>query len=220
MPNWCDNFLEIFYDSKNSEQVAYITSIKKAVDASNLLDFLKPMPKHQPDLNKPNPFFAKGGLGIDQQPFGRNNWYDWSVDNWGTKWDVNDASYEDFDNRLSITFLSAWSPPTLATMVLADKGFVFVHYYFESGIGFYGIQTNNGDNSADIDFSCSDIRNSGLVRDSLIEMCDRHDIDSAIVDIFGMEFCFHNPDADDDEAAVGSYEDNEEDDDDSVVEGA
>jgi hypothetical protein len=212
MPNWCDNLLEVFYDSKNPSQVSFINDLKKAVDAGNLLNFLKPMPKHQPDLNKANPFLAEGGLGIDQQPFGRNNWYDWSVNNWGTKWEANDSSCEDDGNKLSITFLSAWSPPTLATTVLADKGFLFFHYYFESGVGFYGVQSNDGDYSADIDFSCSDVRDVDKVRNSLIEMCERDNINTDIVDVFGMEFCFHNPDATDDEAAVGDFHnDNDED---------
>jgi len=186
MPNYCDNFLEIFYDSNNAEQVSYLTLLKKSIDDEALFNFLKPMPEDQLD-----------------------NWYDWSINNWGTKWDICDPYYEDDGQKVSITFTSAWSPPTLATSVLRDKGFVFVHYYFEGGVGFYGIFNNDGETSSDIKFNCRDVRNIDLVRNALIEMCNFHQIDSAIVHIFGMEYNYHNPDAEPDEICVG-FNDSEE----------
>ena len=44
--------------------------------------------------------------------YGADNWYDWCTRNWGTKWDVADASLVDEgDDCLEYHFLSAWSPP-------------------------------------------------------------------------------------------------------------
>jgi len=42
---------------------------------------------------------------------GSKDWYDWSINNWGTKWDAstNDTDYD--DNWLNISFDTAWSPP-------------------------------------------------------------------------------------------------------------
>ena len=60
----------------------------------------------------------------EQLMFKNNNWYDWNVRNWGTKWDVavnNDDKYPDTalhehksegeDQWLVYGFQTAWSPP-------------------------------------------------------------------------------------------------------------
>lgn len=42
--------------------------------------------------------------------YGHDNWWDWRVNNWGTKWQPDIAA--DFGDKFVIThFLSAWSPP-------------------------------------------------------------------------------------------------------------
>jgi len=67
-------------------------------------------------------------LPIEEQlMFKENNWYDWNVRNWGTKWDVavnNDDKYPDTvlhehksegeDQWLVYGFQTAWSPPAPA----------------------------------------------------------------------------------------------------------
>ncbi|SDA30295.1 hypothetical protein SAMN02910447_03163 [Ruminococcus sp. YE71] len=68
------------------------------------------------DFNKVIPMPAdvfKGDLGEkERELYGNNNWYDWSVANWGTKW--NSYGYENFEtaeNADTISFLTAWSAP-------------------------------------------------------------------------------------------------------------
>ncbi len=55
--------------------------------------------------------------------FRSNNWYDWNVRNWGTKWDVANADDEkyletelllDEETRLQYSFNTAWAPPVKA----------------------------------------------------------------------------------------------------------
>ncbi len=42
---------------------------------------------------------------------GHKDWYWWSVDNWGTKWDAVTTNY-DYDHQwLQVCFDTAWSPP-------------------------------------------------------------------------------------------------------------
>jgi hypothetical protein len=44
--------------------------------------------------------------------FGADNWYEWSYAHWGTKWNAYDVEIEsNFDDELSLSFYSAWSPP-------------------------------------------------------------------------------------------------------------
>jgi hypothetical protein len=108
MPNWCSN---------------YLIAPKKVLRAQikdGKLDFnmAVPMPKHQPDLSKPNPFFAEGGLGLEEQKkFESNNWYDWRVEHWGTKWNACDSYYD----VNGIDFTTAWSPPIPWLLALSKK---------------------------------------------------------------------------------------------------
>ena len=45
--------------------------------------------------------------------YGYDNWYDWQVNNWGTKWDINNEIHvDDFhDEGCTLVFQTAWSPP-------------------------------------------------------------------------------------------------------------
>ena len=44
-----------------------------------------------------------------RQKYGHSNWYDWNLDNWGTKWDCSDSTYNEKDKILQ--FQTAWSCP-------------------------------------------------------------------------------------------------------------
>jgi len=56
--------------------------------------------------------------------YGYKDWYDWSIANWGTKWNAYDFSivYED-DHELHVQFDTAWSAPTPIFNKLEDMGF-------------------------------------------------------------------------------------------------
>lgn len=55
----------------------------------------------------------KGNLGPrEQELYGKNNWYDWSVANWGTKWNAYGFEPDtDHSKEKEIRFLTAWSAP-------------------------------------------------------------------------------------------------------------
>jgi len=74
-----------------------------------------------------------------------DGWYEWRVDNWGTKWDVYDSTCDRIDaNALVLSFLSAWSPPMPIYEKLTDMGFDVTARYFDEGWMFIG-EYNNGD---------------------------------------------------------------------------
>lgn len=70
--------------------------------------------------------FSFGALTGIPEDFG-SNWYDWSLENWGTKWDAYDVSFDGIPDgpgamagaireieetwHLDFTFQTAWSPP-------------------------------------------------------------------------------------------------------------
>ncbi len=50
--------------------------------------------------------------------YGAENWYDWALENWGTKWGAYDGYKIDED---SVFFLSAWSTPLNGIIKLSNK---------------------------------------------------------------------------------------------------
>jgi hypothetical protein len=86
------------------------------------------------------------------------NWYNWNVANWGTKWSISDIYFEQpaDEDSIEFTFCSAWAPPVEAfrTWAESDGRVQFCLEYWEPGMGFVGSATYDGDCFAD---SCVDI---------------------------------------------------------------
>ena len=132
--------LEIFNDSEieivegklygKYERKSYETEekLRERLDAlrkadksyfTNIFDFnaVIPMPPHS------DTFFATGGLGDEERKkYGKNNWYDWSNEHWGTKWNSSEARLvsEDEDS-LEYWFDTAWGSPVPVIEELARK---------------------------------------------------------------------------------------------------
>ena len=59
-------------------------------------------------------FMEKIKRYINIKLYGHDNWYNWSIANWGTKWDACEPhiNHDDKD-YFSVNFESAWAPPVL-----------------------------------------------------------------------------------------------------------
>lgn len=81
---------------------------------------------------------------IIPQPFFDNDtdWYDWNVENWGTKWEIYDVVDWDWiePTHLSYAFETAWSPPEPVIEKLAElyPDIEITHTYSEMGAGYAG----------------------------------------------------------------------------------
>tara|TARA_E500000178_G_scaffold127555_1_gene127352 strand:- start:36 stop:650 length:615 start_codon:yes stop_codon:yes gene_type:complete len=128
-------------------------------DAKNgLLQFLHPMPKELLDTEAGPIAKTKAEKNARQArklEFGAENWYDWRVNNWGTKWEVcefygvdrqhlNDSPDE---STISFAFSSAWSPPIGAyEQFLSDNDNCSLKaWYYEGGCDFMGCWDNGDD---------------------------------------------------------------------------
>lgn len=122
MPNWCDNQATI----NGPTQV--ISEIKRILEdpEGELLNWMVPQPNFEGD----------------------QDWYAWNVENWGTKWDINDTSIDEDDENdsISFSFSTAWAPPVTAfeTWARGQEGVTFELKYFEGGVGFVGTATYDG----------------------------------------------------------------------------
>ena len=126
MPNWCYNTVELHHDD--------ITKID-ALEAELQKDDAQP-------LNHlcPNP---------------TGEWqYEWSVNNWGTKWDVSPMDWERFsDNCIRMNFDSAWSPPITLYEFLENEGWTVNALYHEPGMGFAGKFCDGFDEYYEFDYT-------------------------------------------------------------------
>lgn len=63
--------------------------------------------------------------------------------NWGTKWDINYSdSNRESDNEITISFETAWSPPTGFYTHMVENGYTIDANFMEEGIGFVGYYNN------------------------------------------------------------------------------
>jgi len=69
------------------------------------------------------------------------NWYNWNIENWGTKWSASDVYITDG----VVEFETAWSPPEPVIRALGERfpDITFIHDYIEQGIGFAGRKIYN-----------------------------------------------------------------------------
>ena len=104
------------------------------------------------------------------ETIGYGNWYDYCVNEWGTKWDVGAEGYEvEIENGgLTMSFDSAWSPPLEAYAKLEALGFEVRAYYYESGMCFAGVYEDGNDDFYDL----SQCRNGDEVEDLLPTVLD------------------------------------------------
>jgi hypothetical protein len=65
----------------------------------------------------------RDNMSFDEMQKNPNNWYNWSIANWGTKWSNYDTSSPEIGSKsIKIRFLTAWSPPDV-WMETASKAF-------------------------------------------------------------------------------------------------
>jgi hypothetical protein len=115
------------------------------------------------EYQKGGPF----GLGITQETsdrliekYGTNDWYEWAVKNWGTKWDCYDVTSWDItengdNSSATIYYQTAWSPVTNAWETISKNypSLEFFHEFADEGGGFVGNQLiQNGDIVEDNDY--------------------------------------------------------------------
>ena len=149
MPNWCNNTMTLEHDDP-----AMIERAKAAFLDGKFLNEFIPVPE---DLH-----IVAGSVGAQGSPeqtelelkeqanrekHGYATWYEFCVNEWGTKWDVggDDGYVQDLNGGIMLTFDSAWAPPTNAYEKLVDMGFRVHATYFEGGMMFAGDWENGED---------------------------------------------------------------------------
>jgi hypothetical protein len=147
MPNWCNNNIKITGPNKIIDKIEKIVKDESG-KSGQLLNHFHPMPKGLRDTTADG---SKDKAMIKK--YGYSSWYDWAVDNWSTKWDVNEFHGVERtelgidESEISFGFDSAWAPPINAyDKFIEDNSNVTIRAtYFEGGCDFMGIWDNGID---------------------------------------------------------------------------
>lgn len=106
MPNHVTNKIEFHGEQANIDKILeLIKGEKECIDFEKIV----PMPDN----------IFRGNLGHEEYAkYGKNNWYDWSLHNWGTKWNAYNSCLDKDINE--IEFDTAWSCPLAVLNKLAE----------------------------------------------------------------------------------------------------
>ena len=148
MPNWCNNSVEIYHnDPKMLERV------REAFNKGALLAEFIPIPQSlrivagcAGSADSPEQIALVEAEENNIKVHGYKNWYDYCVNEWGTKWDVGgDNPVQDIPGGLMLGFDSAWAPPCAAYEKLQEMGFRITAMYYEPGMAYAGVWDNGND---------------------------------------------------------------------------
>ncbi len=119
MPNHCSNRIEIHGEAEDVKIVKkFLKSEESIFDFNNII----PMPKEilgKVTYKHTEDSFQNRRL---RKLHGADNWYDWSLNKWGTKWNsYNEVITEEEDDYVIYTFDTAWSPPEPIIFALREK---------------------------------------------------------------------------------------------------
>ena len=113
MPNWCYNHLEVTGDEKQLQKFVEKSTTNIERDDEFSFNGTYSMPKTlRITAGTHLSFIEKIKKYINIRLYGYDNWYNWSIANWGTKWDACESNicHNDID-YFAVSFESAWSPP-------------------------------------------------------------------------------------------------------------
>ena len=72
-------------------------------------------------IDKETPF--RSGLRFESTDVMDDRWYNWRVQNWGTKWDCYSLEIDDTDmpHGFEVNFETAWSPPEEVATAIREQ---------------------------------------------------------------------------------------------------
>ena len=162
MPNWCNNTVEVYHPDANK-----LKALVEAFNKGEMCNYIKPVPESlkivagcvgDPDEQKKLEEATAQNL-VDH---GYGNWYDYCVNEWGTKWDVGGDGMEvdpaTVENDVTLSFDSAWSPPIAIYEAMLEQGFSVTAYYYEGGMNFAGKWWDGDDDFYELAGSSAEVR--------------------------------------------------------------
>jgi hypothetical protein len=115
MPNWVTNVVHALKDD---------VDFAEFTDEEGNFTFEKIVPM-------PDDIF-RGNLGQEERAkYGEKNWYDWSMEHWGTKWDASESNVQ----GNTVYFETAWTCPVDVLKELGKKVGGLLVFYADEDTG-------------------------------------------------------------------------------------
>ena len=155
MPNWCENKVKVFADSESDLLMLLRMGKPQPLDEEDEVDehgfsmnSIHPTP---PEIVDNSAIGIRNGLDralVGDKSYPYDNWYDWRVAHWGTKWDMAEVQIDPIvpalNNKWQVTmyYQTAWSPNGDFWEYVCKKGpFEVELQYLEEGMNFIGEAT-------------------------------------------------------------------------------
>lgn len=159
MPNWCNNTL--FVEGDLNALMDFKKRVLK-VNEHNTINFTMEdlMPTPPELLEQTSPAMWRGDENDEdgkkefekqldelKEKYGYTDWYNWRVDNWGTKWDTAESEVDEMDGKsLIVHYNTAWGPNDGFVKFASEvyPSLKFRLSFEEPGMGFCGVTLCEG----------------------------------------------------------------------------
>ena len=153
MPNWCSNRVTVWSDDEETmKKFKEAVSIEfNGTDKDGpwsryqpfSFEAILPMPEELRNIQSPVtiateeemeaykkkwnrdycPYITQEESDRLDELYDNNNWYDWSIENWGVKWDCSDVQVEEEfgDTEITYRFDTPWGPPNEIYGILRER---------------------------------------------------------------------------------------------------
>ena len=142
MPNHVFNHISV--EEQYADKLQEIAKV-------GLCRYYRPMPEELTDSvsgsENAKPEWQKQRSKELKEKYGSDNWYDWAINNWGTKW----GCYEPFGEDTAYNFQTAWSPPSREIFEMLAKDIPDFYYEWEEEQG-YGAMWNCIDGELELEY--------------------------------------------------------------------
>ena len=136
MPNICYNSVIIKH-----HDLGKMEALRNAVNEGKFFNHIIPVPEDLVNTVSGSVTSKKHEKQIKRnlELYGYQDWYDFCVDEWGTKWEADiDSECELEGNTLSFDFQTAWSPPKGIYERMKDEGYEIEATYEDEFLNFSG----------------------------------------------------------------------------------
>ena len=114
MPNWVKN--RVFFKGDDDKIINLLNTIRgdSKKDEESVIDFNKIIPMPEGLIDTVSPPRSKEEAKENIKKYGEEDWYEWAIKYWGTKWNACNQSLlnnKPFNSGFNIEFDTAWSCP-------------------------------------------------------------------------------------------------------------
>ena len=159
MPNWCNNSVTVNGDTESIDKFQKFLDEKSGKE---WFDFILPCPE---ELKNTEASFHKPSNEVLVEKYGHSDWYTWSLEKWGCKWNCDAQDWDRDGDTITFWFDSPWGPPLNLYEEMENQGYEVEAHYHEEGMAFVGKFSYGSDEN----YEYSDLESLDDIPEELVE---------------------------------------------------